>query len=993
MSTKFSVIPPPFGTEGDLSTNILGVPKIESIFNFFDGNLGIADNIKKNTILKSIKYSKLNSEAMDIYLKNNNVKLEKPLDSYKKIDTFDIPTSDMIIESNNEKLGLHALEKTIFNSVLETQKPYIEVAKKTLDIVAVAEDIVAVILSGYAPPSLKPKYNTKSLTYKLSNITDDLNKVKSITDDKSTIFDDIDDDAKKTGISLDTIIDKSNSSTTVTNLSSDNFVWEIISIDYSTNEFIPFVNYVYEYRDIVDEKPDANLDVANDNINLEREIPDEIIVCVFERKLDLESNSVYYEKVDLNNVTTDVGLTSNFFGNFNQYNYNNYTSEFHLFVDEFTEDKVRKKYPNKDVDLSEITNMIKNSVPEIIEYEDENGDTKQEEYKNMVRDNSVMTNYSKDSDSNFALWIKTNNNRKMPFQPMVINYDGEDVYIDPESDYDLTIEERNIEGNDYYIVRSKTDEESHSDNGGGLDLSEFLKYYLYKVPKNIIRASIKFVEFLIKIGVELVITAKDAISLLSSPHNFILSVLLQKLGENFDMFSEDVMRKFNELSNITDKIELKKYIREDIDLKKYIHVDDLGNYRFIFDGVGTIPLMGFDFGIGLNNLIPNFIIDKNSSDNPPCQDVPPNRNVNSVDEYLDNFGKYNLTSGTSNDNTTLLDNNNNITWEIINVDYSTGNLIEGINYEYYYITQEIQQDINKGDEFLNELLITEDTSSKQSLALNALKHYNKALSKEPNNRYIKKQIDEVKKGSNIQPNMIIQMLMSIISTPIKIVVCIINYVIDFFTNLNVVELPKKIVDFLSFNWILQFVSPTKIVELTGILFDPAKLTNWLRKLPNLNDDYKFDLSQIFSAPFIFKLPIVNKEQLIIILTQGGNKILKMMTSVFTLFEEVLNSIIQFIFDMFNIGVLFPPPKLKLSQFSSESMTEEELEILLKQLDQSFTYLEQGNTEKYNQSVEEITKPFYVYNIQLNDGTIISDLNSDEVDKFIAENSNIKFNFI
>ena len=93
--------------------------------------------------------------------------------------------------------------------------------------------------------------------------------------------------------------------------------------------------------------------------------------------------------------------------------------------------------------------------------------------------------------------------------------------------------------------------------------------------------------------------------------------------------------------------------------------------------------------------------------------------------------------------------------------------------------------------------------------------------------------------SKVQP--ILKLLLGIISTPIRIISCIIQWILDFFKSLmNPMELPAKIIEFLSFKWIMDFFSADFLMKTFGLALNPSITVDWATavNIPNPNIDIK-----------------------------------------------------------------------------------------------------------------------------------------------------------
>ena len=85
----------------------------------------------------------------------------------------------------------------------------------------------------------------------------------------------------------------------------------------------------------------------------------------------------------------------------------------------------------------------------------------------------------------------------------------------------------------------------------------------------------------------------------------------------------------------------------------------------------------------------------------------------------------------------------------------------------------------------------------------------------------------------VQP--IIKFMLNLVTLPLKVIFGIVKYIMDLFKSfLNPFELPFKIIDFVSFKWILDFFNPTSknsILSMLGMKFDiQTLLTKYVPRL-------------------------------------------------------------------------------------------------------------------------------------------------------------------
>jgi len=128
---------------------LLLIPNVDFLIAFIQGNIGIADSMSKAALLKNINgpIAANNEMVTRHFSKVNGLGLEDKLDKYKDAKgKIKIPKADISLNPENDSLGFKAMEKTILQSIFETQKPYMEIAKMVIDVMVAVEDIVARIM-------------------------------------------------------------------------------------------------------------------------------------------------------------------------------------------------------------------------------------------------------------------------------------------------------------------------------------------------------------------------------------------------------------------------------------------------------------------------------------------------------------------------------------------------------------------------------------------------------------------------------------------------------------------------------------------------------------------------------------------------------------------------------------------------------------------------------------------------------------------------------
>ena len=300
-------------------------------------------------------------------------------------------------------------------------------------------------------------------------------------------------------------------------------------------------------------------------------------------------------------------------------------------------------------------------------------------------------------------------------------------------------------------------------------------------------------------------------------------------------------------------------------------------------------------------------------------------------------------------------------------------------YNFIYVEEGINNRLKEVDD-----LITKGTKSDLRKALASLTDLSKL---DPKNKIIEDKKNEVrgkidKIEMSDQP--LLKMVLGLVSFPVKVIASIIEWVMNFFKSLvNPITLPSKIVEFLSFQWVMQFFTPKGILEIMGIKFKPEKLAEWfaLSKLPTIPKDFELaDLSEFLNVAFNVKLPTYTKTQYSEILPTLP---LRFLTSLFCFLEKLINGVIDFVWSTLGIEAVIPPPHIKLcSQNDLESMKPEDISKVLNG--------EIPGGSKDGSDGEDFDG-FY-YEVELPDGTIKKFLDREQLDKFVEDNKDINYDF-
>ena len=269
-------------------------------------------------------------------------------------------------------------------------------------------------------------------------------------------------------------------------------------------------------------------------------------------------------------------------------------------------------------------------------------------------------------------------------------------------------------------------------------------------------------------------------------------------------------------------------------------VQGMGDFKNILDGVGFIPfsIFGKDLSFGMELKFGNLIAKKpplkllfNSSKKSKDEGSKDKTNkitsedkTNSQLTDPNQFEKSNVGGGTQvNTNTTGKNTNTENVYQVVSTWYSTGEFINGVDYNYIYITQDNEQLLNEVDEL--------ESSDNPDDVLLAKEKLEEAIKKNPNDESLKTKLKDIKSklfdlASNAQP--ILKLILSLVTLPIKVIADVVKYIMDFFKSLtNPLTLPVKIAEFLSFKWIMDFFTPKGILEILGLKFKPELIAQWV----------------------------------------------------------------------------------------------------------------------------------------------------------------------
>lgn len=603
----------------------------------------------------------------------------------------------------------------------------------------------------------------------------------------------------------------------------------------------------------------------------------------------------------------------------------------------------------------------------------------------------------------------------------------------------------------YYIIegilvdKNKQTEDVKVGSGASSPVGNGGKYY--KMPHAIGAAKV-FLSFLVDIVTKLIPQIVKLISLFTNPANFVVEILKEKLGEGFSIFSKEAFKAFESAKREKDKIkdkkpsEISKNVKDvfkNSPISNHVFVDKKGDYKFLLDGLALLPfsIFGKDlpFGMDMNfgklpDGIPISLILKEGLDKAKVKNIQ-----DFLKPKIKNFkgtGDNGLAAGLSLSElksfkddpiykSTKVKTNPNDEFDILDIKYSTGSFINGVDYNYIYINEDVENLLNEA----NDILQTPDESVNLEIAQKKLDELSNALKKDSANKALKDMVGKLKskfRGLNDSSQPLLKMLLGFVTLPMKIIGGIIKWLMDFFKGLtNPLTLPAKIVELLSFTWIMKFFTPLGVLEMAGIKFEPKKLIEWLAlvnipnskppnvapKIPDgyslptnipyknaspkgkflIPDDYELiDLNQAISMPFMPKLPIYTARQF----RENLVKPVRLILPILCLIEKVINGIIDFIWSTLGIEALIPAPHIKLCSKSPDPDLNDLVKIKSDlEKDSSEPKKDTGDTNKDN--VVPIDGGF-LYDITLDDGTVVKDLNYDGLQKYIKDHEDVGYDF-
>lgn len=576
----------------------------------------------------------------------------------------------------------------------------------------------------------------------------------------------------------------------------------------------------------------------------------------------------------------------------------------------------------------------------------------------------------------------------------------------------------------------------------------------YKLP-HAIGAVVPFIKLLVNIFTKIVPSIQKLLKLFSNPMAFIVDIISEKMGDSFTFLNKQSLKTFENVKKVRDKkteminkgggsnyVNTIKSNFKSSPLKDHVFVNNfgkasplkenvknvsnkkpttdkkippvlkqaggMGDFQFLLDGVGFIPfsIFGKDLSFGIEMKMANaldkkpplkliFNKEKNSKD-PNGQDRKSDvddlsKKSNSDLQNPNNLNKTPLSNSPLNNNNIGSDKNPNNKYAET-VWYSTGEFINGVDYNYIYINQDNQQLLKEVDDLSNS-----ENPEDLSLAKEKLED---AIKKNPDDDSLKEKLKDLKNkifdlNANTQP--ILKLILGLVTLPVKIIADVVKWIMDFFKSLtNPMTLPSKIVEFLSFSWIMKFFTPKGIMEIMGIKFKPELIAKWTAQsfaAPDHSVEIA-DMSQYFSAPFMAILPTYTAKDMKDMVKYKSAFPFKLLFPLLCFIEKIVNGFIDFVWSTLGIEVIIPPPHIKLcSGEDPDTMSPEKLNKIMngeepKTGDSKLSDDEDSNATKITSTdpiVEENNKGSFIYEVKLPDGSIKTFLDKESLDKFMGDN--------
>lgn len=525
--------------------------------------------------------------------------------------------------------------------------------------------------------------------------------------------------------------------------------------------------------------------------------------------------------------------------------------------------------------------------------------------------------------------------------------------------------------------------------------------------------SIGILPVLIRLGIDIfgkmIPEITKLISLIKDPSSFISNIVLNKITDiqsGFSIFSKSSTSTLSELNKMSEMVKsglmdvssLKDIVSKS-SLNNFIHVNDSGDFKFLFDGSAIINFFSISFGIKVsyNDIISPISLIKNDGGKLTSSIININKPTNINSSTYKNIDN----------NSSLISNSGSeYYYQNISIFYPNG-FKENTIYNYIYTNVVIDSLLKEAEELSNtdyeksiqkyQNIIDIERKKGEVIDQNGNSKIDISKINQPLIASIQNTINDLKNKINISNEPIFKMVLGMASSPLKIIINIIKELMDIFKGMmNPFTMPQKMVDFLSFKWILKFFNVNEILSLMGIKFNPEKASEWCISSNVLNplytfipgsnkylipDDYPIaNMTEFFDVDFLSKLPTYNTKQF----RDMCNKSNRLLSPILCFLEKIINSFIMLVWSVMGISAVIPPPLIKLCRDFNENIKPEDMKDII-----NGSY--KDNTISSSKETDESYK--FVYDIKLEDGRIIRNLDYESLQKFIENNKDINFSTI
>lgn len=394
MATEFSLIK---------DTNIYFIPNMACISAFLIGDFGIADSIKNASLQKTLKGSTMNKKETEHFLKS---------------------------VGSDFGNGFKSIEKGVFKSMFDMHLPVVKVMAGIPYLLAKIEDSCARALTLDGSSVLNPFYNPKSLNYKLYNDKSQQDAIDTAANTKTTII-----DRNKTNIGS---IDYSKIPTSIpTSTSNINGAkWVTISEVYSTGVKLDGVKYNTSY--IYKDAPKTTVDVDSPIVPtlVDPILPDKPPVVVFgvydeNGKIENEAipyfilhNDKYYKNLIARDLTNDEKKVT-------EWNKSKSKQDYLDGVKLTIKQELINKGKYTEKNLNTVFEAIKKSITDDM-------------YKNIQEGSFTQLTTKLASLGGYDFYANSTEliskfKNFGTFVPLEVKFGGKNVIIDPENDYIMQV--------------------------------------------------------------------------------------------------------------------------------------------------------------------------------------------------------------------------------------------------------------------------------------------------------------------------------------------------------------------------------------------------------------------------------------------------------------------------------------------------------------------------------------------------------------------------